>query len=450
MKNSYGNVKRGCCLFSRWLVILFATSQLGSCMLAESDQSRNYTDSVTGKGARFPRLISLPDNSLLMSWLEPVGENYALKFANIKNGHVIKKNEVARGANWFVNWSDFPSVVPITGEFWLSHRLVKQAGGKTYDYDVVLSISNDAGMTWRDIGSPHRDGLAAEHGFAVIVPEKDTAGIVWLDGREYFDKKDIANNPNKSGNFNLRYTRIHKDGSAEAEQVIDDNTCTCCSPSVAVTAVGPVAAWRGRTDSEIRDNRVSILRDGKWSVPAPLGNEGWEIAGCPVNGPAMAARGNQVVAAWFTAQGERPRVRAAFSSDGGQTFGKPIEIDDIAPLGRIGLVWRDDHSAIVSWMMQANSANKKTDIALRVIHTDGSADNIKPVVKVSAGRDAGVPQLAMLPDGKVMLAWTESAPDYGIKTLVADINKLKADVPMQTYLMQQPLPFVAYICSRKH
>ncbi len=33
----------------------------------------------------------------------------------------------------------------------------------------------------------------------------------------------------------------------------------------------------------------------------------------------------QVAAAWFTAQGDRPRVNAAFSSDGGQSFGQTMK-----------------------------------------------------------------------------------------------------------------------------
>lgn len=407
--------------------------------------SHQVDNPATG-ASRLPRLKLMPNGNILMSWVDQQGVNSTLKFSVWSNGHWIRQGEVAQGDHWFVNWSDFPSVVAIDEQFWLSHYLVKQAGDK--HYDVVLSISNDAGLTWKAIGSPHHGKGRAE--FAAIFPLGEDAGIVWLDGRDYLNKEERTKHPEKSGNFNLRYTTVHRDGSTGTEQVIDNNTCTCCWPSVALTDKGPIAAWRGRTDSEIRDNRVSLLRDGRWASPTPLGNEGWEIAGCPVNGPSLAARGNQVVAAWFTAEGERPRVRAAFSNDGGQTFGKPIEIDEIAPLGRISLVWQNDRSAIVSWMTRADSTNKNANLALRVIHTDGSADNIKSVAKVSASRDTGVPQLAILPDGKVMLAWTESAPEYGIKTLVADVNTLKQDVSMQTYLIQKPLPFVAYICNQKH
>lgn len=409
-------------------------------------------DNPAAANSRLPRLRSLPDGGVLMSWVEPLDAGHALKFGVWRDGRWARKGEVARGENWFVNWSDFPSVVAIDEQFWLSHRLVKQAGGKTYDYDVVLSISNDAGATWRTLGSPHHDGTAAEHGFAAIFPVDGDAGIVWLDGRERLKKEERAKHPEKSGNFNLRYTRIHRDGSMEAEQVIDSNTCTCCWPSVAVTPTGAVAVWRGRTDGEIRDNRVAQLHGDTWSAPMPLGAEGWEIAGCPVNGPAVAARGAHVVTAWFSAEGDRPRVRAAFSDDGGQHFGKPIEIDDTAPLGRIGLVWQDDHTAVISWMSAADATTKKSDWVLRTIHADGSVGAVNMVQPLSAGRDTGVPQLLATESG-LLLAWTEPAPNHGVRTALLSWNGLKSATKTfsgSAHLANNALAFNPEVCRRPH
>ena len=410
----------------------------------------------TNVGARLPRLSALPENEVLASWIEPIPNGHVLKFSLYKKGKWQRTGEIARGENWFVNWADFPSVMPITKKFWLSHRLVKQSGGKAYDYDVVLAISNDAGLTWRDIGSPHRDGSAAEHGFAAIFSEGDTAGIIWLDGREYFEKKDVAKHPNKSGNFSLRYTRVHSDGLMEAEQVIDNNTCTCCWPSAAVTSAGPVATWRGRTDAEIRDNNISLLRDGKWTTPAPLGAEGWNIDGCPVNGPAVPARGMQVLAAWFSAEGDRPRVRAAFSKDGGKSFSKPVEIDEASPLGRIGLIWRDDNTAVISWMTAADSAGKHVSLALRTISMDGKMSKVKRVAEISTGHDTGVPQLAATEHG-VLLAWTGVAPNLGIKTIIvpwADLTKQhflqEVSDTWHALFVKKPSVFLASICASSH
>jgi len=401
-------------------------------------------------GSRLPRLRTLPNGDVLMSWVEPKGEGHALKFAVLHDGHWIRQGEVAHGANWFVNWADYPSVVAVDDQFWMAHWLVKQQGGKTFDYDVALAISNDAGLTWREIGHPHRDGAEAEHGFAAIFPIKGDAGIIWLDGRDYVKKIDLAKHPGKSGNFSLRYTLIHRDGSMEAEQAIDNNTCTCCWPSVAVTSAGPVAVWRGRTDNEIRDNNISLLRDDKWTAPAPLGAEGWNIEGCPVNGPAVSARGMQVVAAWFSAEGNRPRVRAAFSKDGGKSFSKPVEIDDASPLGRIGLVWRDNNTAVISWMTVADSVTKKSNLALRTVHVNGSLGSIQRITDVSAGRDTGVPQMVANEAG-LMLAWTDIAPQHGLRTALVSWGSLVSSATLKPMLFAQNTPlFIPIICGQPH
>lgn len=401
-------------------------------------------------GSRLPRLRTLPNGDVLMSWVEPKNEGHVLKFAVLHKGRWIKQGEVAQGENWFLNWADYPSVVAIDNQFWVAHWLVKQQGGKTFDYDIALAISNDAGLTWREIGHPHNDGTAAEHGFATIFPVEGDAGIVWLDGRDYVKKTDIAKHPEKSGNFNLRYTRIHRDGSMDNEQVIDNNTCTCCWTSVTVTSAGPVVAWRGRTDAEIRDNRVSLLQNGKWSSPMPLGAEGWKIEGCPVNGPAIAARGMQVVAAWFSAEGDRPRVRVAFSNDGGKSFGKPIEVDDVAPLGRIGLVWQDGKTVAISWMTVADAVTKKSSLALRKIDVDGSLGVIKRVIDISPGRDTGVPQMISTDKGLV-LAWTDVAPTHGVRTALVDWNSLQSTAVLKPiFFAQSTLPFIPTICERPH
>lgn len=381
----------------------------------EHPLSMQIVENPAAAGSRLPRLAELPGKGIVMSWVEASTEGHILRFAIHQDDQWIRQGEVARGSNWFINWADFPSVVAIDQSYWLAHWLVKHPGGGTYDYDIATSFSKDAGLTWSMPQSPHRDEIATEHGFVSIFPVGEDAGMIWLDGRKSIPPNSQSTLEEASGNYQLRYTRLHRDGSMGAEQVIDHNTCTCCGTTVATTTAGPVAAWRSRTDEEIRDNYVAQLRNGQWAIPEPLGAEGWEINGCPVNGPMLAAHGMDVAAAWFTAEGDRPRVRAGFSRDGGQHFDQRIEVDEVDPFGRVGIAWIDDRTAVVSWMTAQDALTKKTHLALRTISIDGSTGPAQHLIAVSGGRDTGIPQLVADETG-LLLAWTGTTPKHGIHT----------------------------------
>lgn len=408
---------------SRFATLVFE-AQPGTSEAAprsQPDSAFRLVASPAGALARLPRLARLPGAGLMASWVAPAADGYVLRSAVWRDSAWSPSREVARGADWFVNWGDFPSVVPITGRFWSAHWLVKQRGGKPYDYDIALAVSNDAGVSWSAPVTPHRDGAAAEHGFVSIFPRGERAGLVWLDGRDYVSAKDGAahSHDGKSGNFTLRYTEVSPDGALAPEQVLDDNVCTCCLTAAAVTPAGPIVAYRGRRKGEIRDNFVVRRTETGWSAPAPLGGEGWHMPACPVNGPALAASGQNAVAAWFTAEGNRPRVRAALSRDGGRSFGRAIEVDDREPVGRVAVAWQDAQTAVVAWMTAADPRTKNSSIALRMIELTGAVGPVVRLVDVSPGRDTGMPQLAS--DGsQLMLAWTEPGPAYGVRTALID------------------------------
>lgn len=407
------------------------------------------------ESARLPRLVPMPEkSSTLMSWVEPLNGGHVLKFAVLEEGKWVKQGLASQGQNWFVNWADYPSVTPISNTFWVAHWLSRKQGGKTYEYDISLAITNDAGKTWQEIGHPHRDGAAAEHGFVTLFRESEqVAGIIWLDGREYIKKGKSGQTAGKSGNFALRYTRIHADGSMDDEQVIDDNTCTCCWTSVAQTPAGAIAVWRGRTEAEVRDNRYGLLSKGQWTIPKGLGGEGWQIDACPVNGPSVASRGRQVVASWFTAQGDNPRVRIAFSGDSGKSFGNSLDVDDIAPIGRIGLVWLDRQYAVVSWLGRADENLRASDLYVRLVSKKGEMYAPQRIATLSSGRDAGVPQMSY--NGReLVFAWTKPAPEHGIATMLLPKRGLSREQQVAEtdvkHLAQGLASYNTSICTRQH
>jgi hypothetical protein len=169
-----------------------------------------------------------------------------------------------------------------------------------------------------------------------------------------------------------------------------------------MTAEGPIVAYRDRTDREVRDISVVRFADGRWSEPRTVHADGWEINGCPVNGPSIAASGRQVAVAWFTAAQDVPRVKLAFSDDAGGSFGEPVVVDDGRPIGRVETMLLDDGSALVCWMESTGDGGA---IRLRRIRRDGEADEAITIAPSGTARSNGFPQLARAGD-RLFIAWT--------------------------------------------
>ena len=126
----------------------------------------------------------------------------------------------------------------------------------------------------------------------------------------------------------VRARRIAPDGSMGPESLLDPRACTCCQTSAVRNEAGNIiAVYRDRTAEEIRDISVVRLVEEEWTDPETIYGDGWEIAGCPVNGPAIDALGTYAVVVWFTGANGEAKARIAFSRDGGASFEDPLQLD---------------------------------------------------------------------------------------------------------------------------
>lgn len=130
--------------------------------------------------------------------------------------------------------------------------------------------------------------------------------------------------------------------------------------------------------------------------------DNWEINACPVNGPYVDAAGQRVALAWYTGAKDVPRVRVAFSSDAGATFGAPITVDEGKPAGRVAAVLLKDGSALVSWIER--TGGDTASVRVRRV-TEKGAGPATTVAASSAARASGFPRMARSGDD-VWFAWT--------------------------------------------
>jgi hypothetical protein len=378
-------------------------------------------ESPAAPGASLPRLSVDPAGTPWLSWVEPAEDGHRLRLARFEGPGWGTASTVAAGTDWFINWADFPSVVHFGDQRMAAHWLRKVEGG-SYAYHVQMAVSSDGGRNWSPPAAPHADRSATEHGFVSLFASSGGAGAVWLDGRNTAAADVPAgHDPDAHGHghgvMTLRAGGLDWDGRRLPEFELDDMTCDCCPTAVAAVPGGVVVLYRNRSPAEIRDIYAVSLDPTGWSAPAPVAADGWEMPACPVNGPAVAARGKQVAAAWFTAADGRPRVQAAFSRDGGRSWGAPIEVADGAVLGRVAIMMPDPETAVVSWLEQSRT---RADIRFRRVTPDGRTGAAHRLATTVAARSSGFPQMALAGD-RLLFAWTATGEPSSIRIATAPL-----------------------------
>ena len=377
------------------------------------------TQSPTDGDSREPELTTTPDGRVILSWVEKLGDkHHALRTAMLDRNGWSEARTVAEGDNWFINWADFPSVIALTDGTLAAHWLVK-SGSATYAYDVNVSTSTDGGKSWRKSIVPHRDNTQTEHGFVSLIPLSDgRLGAVWLDGRNMKDMKENDDHGPAPESMTLRYAALDASGNLSDEAELDERVCECCQTAAAVTSEGPVAVYRDRSPTEVRDIYIVRHVNGSWTRPQVVIADNWQINGCPVNGPAIAADGARVAVAWYSSVADTPRVKIAFSGDAGATFSEPVQVDDGESVGRVDTLLLPDGSALVCWLSGNVDGGA---IKVRRVRADGVVGPAAVIAKTDISRSSGFPRMARLGD-EVHFAWTEFGKPSRVRTAVTKIG----------------------------
>ena len=422
------------------LLMFVAVSESASCGRASrSDERTGASDTVnsatawsvavqptpspSGPNSSEPQLTA-SSRGITVSWVERAGTTAHLKFAERSASGWSAPLAAASGSDWFLSYADVPSVARLSDGTLVAQWLqtidpIREA------YNLRLSYSKDNGKTWAPSFLPHHDGTRSQHGFASLIElPGDALGVVWLDGRH----SEFLDNDPTSGTMTLRYAAYDSSWKQTVDAEIDHNVCECCSTAAVPTTDGVLVAFRDRAvspEKEIRDIAVARLENGKWTEPRPVYNDNWEMYACPVNGPALSARGRQAAVAWFTVKNDQGQAYAAFSSDAGRSWGAPIRLDDAASLGRVDIELLDDGSAAATWVEYANGRGQ---FRLRRVESSGAKSAAITVAGVQGSSTSGFPRLARY-GNELVFAWTESTQGAGESDSVLTVHTAAASLP---------------------
>lgn len=377
---------------------------LASCIMRDEKIDVQLLSSPAAERSAEPFLFTDKTGAVFLSWIEKRDTISFLKYARLEDDRWSQPVSIDSGANWFVNWADYP-VMTGNGKHFIGNILQK-SNGETYAYDVKLLSSFD-GVTWNRAGLLHHDSVQAEHGFVSLVPFQEGVFATWLDGRNAGGGGH--DHEGHQGAMTVRAAILGYDGKKVDEWEVDNRVCDCCQTTAAITINGPVVIYRDRSEKEVRDMSIVRLVNGTWTEPKPIFSDQWKINGCPVNGPRCEAINNTLAVTWFSSANDQPEVKVIFSHDGGATFGEPVRIDEGNTIGRVDLVLLDEHRALVSWMEGA-------DIKVVIVSTDGKKQQPVTVASSSESRSSGFPQLTKRGED-VVIAWTDDAT-RSIKTAI--------------------------------
>lgn len=352
-------------------------------------------------GAHEPSLTS-HNGVLYISWIEHEGDQTKVMMGLRSAQGWSEPRLVHQGPNLFVNWADFPGIA-LFDDGTIAVHWLREIGPSSFDYQVEIALSRDGGASWSKPLIPHEDRSFAQHGFVSMLPAgAETLAVIWLDGRAYGAGRDEASTVPDA--MQLRATTLTSDGSLGHDVAVDLQTCSCCQTSLAATGNGTIlAAYRDRTDGEIRDISVARLTVDGWQRPVTVHHDGWELAGCPVNGPAIAADGHDAAVAWFTGANDFAAVKVAFSDDAGRSFGAPVRVDLGNPVGRVDVELLEDGTALVSWvewtdgneaLMLCRAEKESGCVAQEVLATNSAGASVNFPTMARLGRD-------------IFIAWTQ-------------------------------------------
>lgn len=410
--------------------LLLAVAACKSRSETEGRPQVRSIDPPASPGALAPNLRESRDG-VLATWLEPTpGGAHRLRFSRWAKGTWSAPVTLVEGTGIVANWADVPSVAQGGDGALVAHWAeVAGGGGAGHAYDAIVARSTDGGATWKRLGPLHDDGTATEHGFVSLLGEAGGVRAFWLDGRA---------TGTEGGAMTLRTTTVAE--GITASELVDDRVCDCCGTAAATTADGAVVAYRDRSVDETRDIAVARSSAARWTPPSAVHRDGWQITGCPVNGPALAARDRRVAVAWYTYADSTHRVRAAFSDDSGASFGAPIEVDapqgSRAPLGRVSIALTDDGGAVVGLLA---SDREDARVLLRRVSPDGALGAELRVGAQRTGRDAGFPRLARSGDALVVI-WTEPGPTSRLRAAEVPLAALPSTGPRGTERQQPTAP----------
>ena len=303
--------------------IVISAVSLIPMALAEQDQSRRFGPKLTAdhrvRAVVGPSVKIDDEGRISLAWIEEDKDIRTVVYSRTdkSGGPIGAPVTVNQPAEAPYMRQEAPALAVVGDDVFLTWALThpKLTPDKPFSNELRLSRSTNGGKTFSPSILVNDDEQVIGHSFdSIHVAPDGVVHVAWIDGRE--GKKE-------SGTF---VTRSTDRGRTVAKNLkVDDNTCVCCRTSLTTGADGTLyVAWRKVLPGDLRETVVARSTDGgnTYSSPVIVGHDKWVFPGCPHRPASVGTdRLGRLYVAWYT-EGidETPSVFLAYSDDRGDTF----------------------------------------------------------------------------------------------------------------------------------
>lgn len=295
---------------------------------------------VSSEGAE-PSIAAAPDGTVYVGWVAH-GPN---KEADVRLSRFDREGRPvgsAAGVNPTAGaataWRGDPPDVVVAPDGTVYVAWTARDTGAEHATTLYLSASRDGGQSFGAPVKVNDDARACVHGMhSLAVGGDGRVYVAWLDERhveppEAHQAGEQGGASKASGGMHGEQNRevffaVSSDGGRtfSPNRRVASEACPCCKTALAVSAQGRVyVGWRQVLPGDFRHIAVASSEDGvNFDAPTVVSDDHWELRGCPVSGPALAAGdGGALRVLWYTAgEAGRPGLYSVESADGGRTFG---------------------------------------------------------------------------------------------------------------------------------
>jgi len=292
---------------------------------------------------------------------------------------------------------------------------------------LVSSESRDGGKSFGRPAVVAGTDAPGNRGWETVATDRDGRVVaIWLDHRDMAASAEAAHLghgahqpgtvPRGAGDGaeRARMSKVFfgRLGESADPRPISDGVCYCCKTALATGADGSIyAAWRHVYPGNIRDIAFAMSRDrGRtFSGPVRISEDGWQLDGCPENGPALAVdAASRIHVVWptlITEGGHETLALFHAASRDGRTFTRRVRIVSNGPAYHPQIAVAGDGALVVAWDELSNHARRVT-FARGMPGPDDSMTFVP--MEAPVGTAGSYPAIAATATG-VVAVWTKPA-----------------------------------------